>query len=181
MLRTVDALDRAHRAVEATNVLSLYISQNPQSIAAQRLVAHRQMIGGDWDAAIDTLEQLRARIGNRDVALLAELAYAYTGDDDPDAGVVFAKAAYRLAPMNPAASDSYGWALYQQGKTEPALQLLEKAASIAPGNAMLRWHLAQAQADSGRNRDAAANIRAALSDSSFSDRAAATALLKTLA
>jgi len=180
MLRAVDALDRAHRTVEATNVLSLYLSQNPQSIPAQRLVAHRQMVGGDWDAAIDTLEQLRSRIGNRDVALLSELAYAYTGNDDADAGIVFAKAAYRLAPMNPAATDSYGWALYQQGKTEPALQLLEKAASIAPDNAMLRWHLGQAQADSGRDAAAAANIRAALADPAFSDRAAAAALLKTL-
>jgi tetratricopeptide (TPR) repeat protein len=180
MLRAVDALDRARRTVEATNVLSLYLSQNPQSIPAQRLVAHRQMIGGDWDAAIDTLEQLRSRIGNRDVALLAELAYAYTGNDDPDAGVTFAKAAYRLAPMSPAATDSYGWALYQQGKTEPALQLLEKAGSIAPDNAMLRWHLGQAQADSGRSAGAAANIRAALADPAFTDRAAATALLKTL-
>ncbi|MEG3147397.1 tetratricopeptide repeat protein [Sphingomonas sp. RT2P30] len=180
MLRAVDALDRAHRDAEATNVLSLYVSQNPQSIPAQRLVAHREMIGGDWEAAIDTLEQLRARVGNRDVALLSELAYAYTGSDDPDAGIVFARAAYHLAPMNPSATDSYGWALYQQGNTEPALQLLEKAASIAPDNAMLRWHLGQAQADSGRNVDAAANIRAALADPAFSDRAAATALLKAL-
>lgn len=180
MLRAVDALDRAHRTVEATNVLSLYLSQNPQSIPAQRLVAHRQMIGGDWEAAIDTLEQLRSRIGNRDVALLSELAYAYTGNDDPDAGVVFARAAYHLAPMNPAATDSYGWALYQQGKTDPALQLLEKSTAIAPGNAMLRWHLGQAQADSGRNTLAAGNIRTALADPAFTDRAAAAALLRTL-
>jgi predicted Zn-dependent protease len=180
MLRAVDALDRARRTAEATNVLSLYLSQNPQSIPAQRLVAHRQMIGGDWDAAIDTLEQLRSRIGNRDVSLLSELAYAYTGNDDPDAGLVFAKAAYHLAPMNPAATDSYGWALYQQGKTEPALQLLEKAGSIASDNAMVRWHLGQAQADSGRNAAAVANIRAALADPAFTDRAAAAAVLKTL-
>lgn len=180
MLRAVDALDRAHRDAEATNVLTLYLSQNPQSIPAQRLVAHRQIVAGDWDAAIDTLEQLRSRIGNRDVALLSELAYAYTGNDDPDAGIVFAKAAYRLAPMNPAATDSYGWAMYQQGNTDQALQLLEKAAAIAPDNAMVRWHLGQAQADSGRNALAAGNIRAALADPSFTDRAPAMALLRTL-
>src|SRR3569623_219678 len=180
MLRAVDALDRAHRDGEATNVLTLYLSQNPQSIPAQRLVAHRQIVAGDGDAAIDTLEQLRSRIGNRDVALLSELAYAYTGNDDPDAGVTFARAAYRLAPMNPAATDSYGWALYQQGNTDSALQLLEKAVAIAPDNALLLWHLGQAQADSGRNALAANNIRTALADPAFTDRAAAMALLKTL-
>jgi Flp pilus assembly protein TadD len=108
------------------------------------------------------------------------LAYAYTGNDDPDAGVVFARAAYHLAPMSPAATDSYGWALYQQGKGDLALQLLEKAGSIAPDNAMVRWHLGQAQADSGSNAAAAVNIRAALADTAFNDRPAAAALLKTL-
>ena len=112
--------------------------------------------------------------------MLSELAYAYTGNDDPDAGIVFAKAAYRLAPMNPAATDSYGWAMYQQGNTDQALQLLEKAVAIAPDNAVVRWHLGQAQADSGRNALATSNIRAALADPAFTDRAPAQALLRTL-
>jgi tetratricopeptide (TPR) repeat protein len=181
MLRVIDALDRAGQTLQATTVLAVYLSQNPQSIAAQRITAHRQMIGGDWNAAIDTLEDLRARVGNRDAALLSELAYAYIGADDPDAGLVFAKAAYHLTPMSPAAADSYGWALYQQGNhNEPALQLIEKAASVAPGDAMLRWHLGQVYADMNRNAEAVPNIRAALADPAFADRAAAEALLKSL-
>lgn len=180
MLRTVDALDRAGRRPEAANVLAVFVSQNPQDIAAQRIVAHWQIAGGDWDAAIETLEGLRARIGNRDAALLAELADAYTGGDDPQAGLVYARAAYALAPMNPAAADSYGWALYRLGKSEPALQLLEKAASIATDHAGLRWHLAQAYADLDRNIEAASNIRAALADPRFTDRVAAAAALKAL-
>uniref|UniRef100_UPI0035CC5C33 tetratricopeptide repeat protein n=1 Tax=uncultured Sphingomonas sp. TaxID=158754 RepID=UPI0035CC5C33 len=180
MLRTVDALDRAGRREEAANVLALFVSQNPQNVAGQRLTAHWQIAGGDWDAAIETLEGLRQRIGNRDAALLAELSYAYTGDGDEDTGLVFGKAAYALAPMNPAATDAYGWALYQQGKSEPALQLLEKAASIAPERAALRWHLGQAYADLDRTAEAATQIRAALADPTFGDRAAATAALKAL-
>ena len=181
MLRTTDALDRAGRRAEAANVLALFLSQNPQNVAAQRLTAHWQIAGGDFDAAIETLEGLRQRLGNRDAALLAELSYAYTGSDDADAGLVYGKAAYALAPMNPAATDAYGWALYQQGKSEPALQLLEKAASIAPDHAVLRWHLGQAYADLDRNVEAATQIRAALADPNFGDRVAATAALKALA
>ena len=180
MLRATDALDRAGRREEAANVLALFLSQNPQNVAAQRLTAHWQIAGGDWDAAIETLEGLRQRIGNRDAALLAELSYAYTGDGDAATGLVYGKAAYALAPMNPAATDAYGWALYQQGKSEPALQLLEKAASIAPDHAVLRWHLGQAYADLDRTGEAATQIRAALADPSFSDRAAAVAALKAL-
>lgn len=180
MLRTVDALDRAGHRPEASNVLALFLSQNPQDIAGQRLAAHWQMANDDWDSAIDTLEGLRSQIGNRDAALLAELAYAYIGDDDADTGLVYAKAAYRLAPMSPAATDAYGWALYQLGENGPSLQLLEKAASIAPGHAMLRWHLGQAYADLGRKPEAVAQIKAALADPAFDDRDAATAALKTL-
>ena len=180
MLRATDALDRAGRRAEAANVLALFLSQNPQNVAAQRLTAHWQIAGGDWAAAIDTLEGLRQRIGNRDAALLAELSYAYTGSDDADAGLVYGKAAYALAPMNPAATDAYGWALYQQGRSEPALQLLEKAASIAPDHSVLRWHLGQAYADLDRDAEAATQIRAALADPSFGDRAAAAAALRAL-
>ncbi|MEN2792740.1 tetratricopeptide repeat protein [Sphingomonas oligophenolica] len=180
MLRAVDALDRGGRRQEAANVLALFLSQNPQSIAGQRLAAHWQIAGGDWDTAIDTLEGLRGQIGNRDGALLAELAYAYIGDDDPDTGLVYARAAYRLAPMNPVATDAYGWALYQQGNTGPALQLLEKAASIAPEHSVLRWHLGQAYADLGRKAEAVSQIKAALADPGFDDRNAAIAALKAL-
>lgn len=180
MLRTMDALDRAGRRAEAANVLALFVSQNPQNVAGQRLAAHWQIAGGDWDAAIETLERLRQRIGNRDAALLAELSYAYTGAGDADAGLVFGKAAYALAPMNPTASDAYGWALYQQGKSAPALQLLEKAASIAPERSALRWHLGQAYADLDRGAEAKTQIRAALADPGFGDRAAALAALKVL-
>ena len=180
MLRAVDALDHAGRRPEAANVLALFLSQNPQNVAGQRLAAHWQIASGDWDGAIDTLEGLRGQIGNRDAALLAELAYAYIGDDDADTGLVYARAAYRLAPMNPAATDAYGWALYQQGNTGPALQLLEKATSIAPEHSVLRWHLGQAYADLGRKAEAVAQIKAALGDPGFSERNAATAALKTL-
>ncbi|MEG3177395.1 tetratricopeptide repeat protein [Sphingomonas sp. RB3P16] len=180
MLRAVDALERAGRRAEAANVLALFVSQNPQNVAGQRLTAHWQVAGADWDAAIETLEGLRQRVGNRDAALLAELSYAYTGDGDAATGLVYGKAAYALAPMNPAASDAYGWALYQQGKSEPALQLLEKAASIAPDRSVLRWHLGQAYADVDRAAEARVQIRAALADPTFGDRAAATAALKVL-
>jgi len=180
MLRTVDALDRAGQRPAAANVLALFLSQNPQNIAAQRLAGHWQIAAGDWDAAIATLEGLRLRVGNRDAALLAELAYAYLGDDDADTALAYAKASYALAPLNPAATDAYGWALYQQGEVGPAVQLLEKAIFIAPQQAVLHWHLGQAYADIGRNADAVAQIKAALADPGFGDRPAAMAVLKTL-
>jgi Flp pilus assembly protein TadD len=180
MLRLVDAWDRARQHDKAAAALALFLSQNPQNIAALRLAAHGQIAAGNWDAAIDTLEGLRARIGNRDAALLTELAAAYAGSDDLDTAQSYAIAAYKLAPLNPAVVDGYGWVLYQTGANDAAEQLLEKAVAIAPAHPGLRWHLAQVQAELGRNDAARANVTAALADPAFADRAAALAVLKAL-
>lgn len=180
MLRLVDALDRSGQGARAGVALALFIAQNPQNLTARRLAGHRQIAAGDWDAAIDTLEGLRDRIGNRDAALLAELAAAYAGSGDLASAQSFASAAYDLAPLNPAVVDGYGWVLYQAGANAPALQLLDKAVAIAPDHPGLRWHQAQVEADLGQADDARTHIRMALANPAFADRPAAAALLKAL-
>jgi predicted Zn-dependent protease len=180
MLRTVDALDQAGRRPEATSVLALFLAQHPESVPALRLAAHWQIASGDWDGAVDTLEDLRARVGSRDSGLLSELAYANVGADNADDAISYGAAAYDIAPMSPAATDAYGWALYSAGENAKAIDLFEKAASLAPKQSGIRWHLAQAYADSGRNAEAKAAIATSLADPGFADRAPALALLKTL-
>lgn len=180
MLRSVEALDRGGNREKAAAVLALFLSQNPQNIAALRLTGHWQVASADWAAAIATLEGLRARLGNRDTALLAELGYAYAGAGDIDTARVYAAAAYRLAPLNPAATDAFGWTLFQAGQNRPALELMRKAVSIAPDHPVLRWHLAQVEADLGQIAAARANINRALANKGFADRDAAIALLKAL-
>jgi|GEM_PF-112320 len=180
LLRMIDANDRARAHVKSAAALALFVSQNPENTTAQRLVAHSQIVAGDWRSAIDTLEKLRARIGNRDAALLAELAMAYTGNDDLDVAKLYAARAYDMAPLNPVVVDAYGWVLYQSGADEPARQLFEKAVAIMPDHPGLRWHLAQVEADMGEKVAARANIGRVLASPDFTDRAAAQAVLKTL-
>ncbi len=180
MLRVVDALDQSGRRPEATGVLALFLTQHPESVPALRLAAHWQIAAGQWDTAIDTLEDLRDRVGSRDSGLLAELAYANVGAENYDDAVSYAAAAYDIAPMSPAATDAYGWALYAAGENQKAADLFEKAASLAPKHSGIRWHLAQVYAELGRNAEAKTAIAAVLADQSFTERAAAQALLKTL-
>lgn len=180
MLRAADASDRAGNREQAAAIVALFLSQNPHNVAARRIVAHWQMASGDWDDAIDTLEGLRADVGNRDAALLAELANAYAGADEADTATSYAAAGYALAPLNPAVVDAYGWSLYQGGANRPALALLQKAVAIAPGHVGLRWHLAQVAAELGRKDEARTNLRRILADPLFSDRGAAEALLKSI-
>lgn len=177
MLRLVDALDRTGQRAPAANALALFLSQNPANLAALRITGHWQLAAGDNDAAIETLECLRARIGDEDAALSAELAYAYAGAGETDAAIASGEAGYAIAPGNPAIADAYGWALYRAGDLDGGAELLAKAAALAPRHPGIRWHLAQVYADLGRKPEAAAQARAALADPRFGDRAAATAMI----
>lgn len=177
MLRLVEALELSDRRAEAARALALFLSQNPANVAAQRLAAHWQIAAGDFDAAIDALEGLRARVGNRDAALLAELAYAYDGAGENKAARSYAAAAYALAPGNPAAADAYGWTLYGAGDLEGARQLIEKAVLVAPRHSALRWHLAQVYAAMGQGKAAAEQAGLALASPAFVDRDAAKSLI----
>ncbi len=177
MLRLVEALDRADRRADAANVLALFLSQNPVNAAALRLSGKWQLAAGDYDAAIDTLERLRDRIGDGDAALNADLAVAYTGAEEFKAAADLGEAAYALAPGNPVVADAYGWALHRNGDTQAAVELLQKAVIVAPRHAGLRWHLAQVYADLGRKPEARLQAQAALADPRFPERAAAAAMV----
>ena len=180
MLRLVEALEGAGRRGDASNALALFLSQNPMSMAALRMSAHWQLASGDFDAAIVTLEGLHARIGDGDAALNADLAIAYAGAGEADQAKEFGEAAYALAPGNPATADAYGWALFQGGDNQGALELLQKAAILAPRHSGVHWHLAQIYAEMKSPAEARLHAQAALADPAFTDRAAATALLAKL-
>lgn len=177
MLRLVEALGRSGHAADASNALALFLSQNPNNLTALRLSAHWQLANGQVDAAIDTLEGLRARVGERDAAIETDLAAAYSASGDTDSAESHGESAYALAPANPAAADAYGWALYQGGDLQGALDLLQKAVALSPRHPGLHWHLAQLCAELKRGPEARAQAQAALDDPGFTDRAAATALI----
>jgi tetratricopeptide (TPR) repeat protein len=181
LLRLAEAAGHTGQQRLGAEALALYLSQNPQSLVARRALANLQLAAREWGPAIETLEDLRAAIGNRDALLMAQLGYAYAGAGDAPTATIYARHGYSLAPMNPAVCDAYGWALYEGGDTPGALQLLVKASKLAPAHAGIAWHLAQALAEAGRKAEARAQISIALRDPAFPDRAPATALLQALA
>ena len=91
----------------------------------------------------EAVEAVRRIAGNRDAALLADLALAYAGSSaDGDAAVAsrYGSAAYRLAPMNAAVCDAYAVALAAAGNLDGARQLAAKAVSLAPGDPLIAAH-----------------------------------------
>ncbi|MGP7796664.1 tetratricopeptide repeat protein [Sphingomonas sp. CLY1604] len=140
LLRLVDAWGRAGRPRDAAAALSLYLQQNPQSLVARRILGHWQATNGEADAAIETLEGVRRTAGNRDAALLADLAIAYAAGDDGAVARRYARAAYALSPMNAGVCDAYAVALAANGDLAAARQLAVKAVALAPADATIAAH-----------------------------------------
>jgi cellulose synthase operon protein C len=180
MLRLVDALDRTGQREAAAQVLAQFLSQNPINVAALRLTGQWQLAAGEVDAAIDSLETIRAQVGNGDAALNAALATAYAAAGEHATAARFGETAYALLPGSPVTADAYGWALYGRGERETAAELVAKAVALAPRHPGLRWHLAQIYSALGRKPEAKAQAQAALSDPAFADRVEAMALLAKL-
>lgn len=180
LLRLIESATASRRPAMATRALELYLPQNPNSLVAERLAANLQADARDWPQALPTLERLRNAVGARDAILLTALARAEGEGGSAARGVRFARAAYALAPMNAAVTDGYGWALYQVGDIEGALQLANKAVALAPGDPVARWHQGQLLAEAGKPIAARMAIMQALAHPGFGDRKAALALLRAL-
>lgn len=141
-----DALQRAGQPEEALRVLTLFRQQNPRNIATGLISAQLNLQAGRWPQAAAILEQLRLRLGDRDAAILANLAWAYHEMGNDARGAAFARRAYLLLPMNAATSEIYGWILVDSG-ADPArgIELLEKAQTLAPDDPQIAERLAAAR------------------------------------
>jgi len=180
-LRLIDALRRADDPAGATRVLALFVSQNPQNIAAQFLSADLRMAERDWKGAASVLERLRTRLGDRDLVLLNNLAWAYFSQGRGADALPLARRAFELSPANPAVADTLGWILFKTGADRPrGLALIRRASMQSPEEPGTRWHLAQAYAVAGRPAEARAAAEAALAAPGFENAAEARALIARL-
>ena len=89
-----------------------------------------------------------SEVDPENLTLLNDLAWALAEAKDPK-GAEYAQRAYRLAPNNPAITNTYGWALFQRGDTAQGLQLLRRAVDLDPTDANRRLYLAKALIQSG--------------------------------
>ena len=108
------------------------------------------------------------------------LYFLYSQKNDPQA-IELAKKAYDKAPEAPAILDTYGYILINQGQPKEGLTILEKAASLAPKENDIQFHLAKAYAVNN-NKQKALEILEPLvkAEKDFSEKKAAVSLLETL-
>ena len=141
-MRLIEALERSGQPAASTQVLELFLQQNPRSVSAQLLAANRYLQARQWAAAINLYEGLRRRLGDRDAVMLNNLAWAYSERGDYDRAIPLARKAWALDKDNPATADTLGWLLFKSGKDKAGgLALLQRAARGAPSDADIRRHL----------------------------------------
>ncbi|HYG46602.1 MAG TPA: tetratricopeptide repeat protein [Allosphingosinicella sp.] len=145
-LRLIEALRNSGDDRGATQVLTLFLQQNPQNVSAQTMAANAYLQAKRWPEAIALYEEVRKRIGNGDATLLNNLAWAYAETGDYDRALPLARRAWSLEPGNPVTADTLGWLLFRSGKDRVGgLALLERAAKGAPTDEEIRAHLRSAR------------------------------------
>ncbi len=180
-LRFVAALRASGNGAAALRVLDLYLQQNPRSVPGLLIATDHFMASGQWDPALEVLEKLRVRLGNRDATVLNAIAWCWFSKGDAAKARDYASAAYGIAPTNAIVVSSYGWFLARSGEDpKGGIALLRKSVSIAPGEPGLRYRLAQALATAGQTNEARKHLKIALGAGNFGDRKAAEALVTKL-
>jgi len=134
---------------------------------------------GDWPAAKAAYERAYA-IAPGDATVLNQVGYSEIEhrENVEKASAMIAQAS-QLRPNDPAITDSLGWVLHLQGKTDQAIPLLEKAAAGDPGEAAINEHLGDAYWTVGREYEARFAWRAALVTAEDKDKGRLTAKIDT--
>lgn len=160
--------------------LASWVDEHPDDRPARLALASALIETGDYGAASAQYETLASSNPN-DAAVLNNLAWLKNELGEPNA-IDYARRAHDLAPDSPEIADTLGWMLVQSEETaEEGLALLREAATAAPANADIRYHLAYALHTSGDQDEAQAILEELLAtDQPFLEREAAQSLLTEL-
>jgi cellulose synthase operon protein C len=135
---------------DALRTLEDALAANPQDTVVRVLAADQNLSQGNYEDAIRHYEVLtQAQPDN--AALLNNLAWLYNRKGDARA-LATAERALEFAPESAHVMDTLGWILHQRGDNARALELISKAAGLAPDVAEIRYHHAVLLAETGDKR-----------------------------
>ncbi len=160
LLRLFRSLSRQDGSGQAQQLAQQWLKKHPRDIAVHKALADSHARAGNYKAASDSY-QAALKLEPSDAEALNNLANVQIRLKDP-AAIKTAEAALASAPGNALITDTLGWALFQNGQTEKALQLLRDARLRQPGNPDIRYHLAAVLAHVGRKTEARLELDAAL-------------------
>ena len=137
-----------------------WLKDHPDDAATRRYLAYAYLSAGkNRDASAQYEVLLKSK--PRDPVVLNNLAWALQKSGDTRA-LEFAQQAFAEHPANPAAADTLGWILLQQGKYAQGLRMFGHALENAPDHPAVLFHRAQALQALGRTADARQDLTRAL-------------------
>ena len=148
---------------EAEARLVKVIEKNDKNVGAHVLLGMVLNSQGKIDAAnkeyrkVLSLSPKNALAANNLAANLAD------GGGNLDEALKFAQIAREAAPEDPSVGDTLGWVYYKKGLFENAYPLIADAAGKLKKNPSVRYHHGMVLAKKGKNKEAAAELKAALS------------------
>lgn len=179
LLRLFGAMGNLESGKPALQLAEQWMKTHPTDARTQRALADGYARTGNFAAAKKAYEGL-LKIVPDDGPALNNLANVLLRLKDP-AAITVAEQAVAKFPGNANAIDTLGWALFQDGQTDKALQLLRDSRLRNPAHPEIRYHLATVLAKTGRKTEAQEELEAALKDGkNFEWAAEAAALLKSL-
>jgi len=179
LLRLMSAMGNLEGGKSAIQLAEQWMKTHPSDARTQRAMADGYARTGNFVAAKKAYEGL-LKITPNDGAAMNNLANVLMRLKDP-AAITVAEQAVAKFPGNANAIDTLGWALFQAGQTDRALQLLRDARLRDPTHPEIRFHLATVLAQTGRKTEAREELESALKGGqNFESGAEAAALLKTL-
>jgi tetratricopeptide (TPR) repeat protein len=105
---------------------------------------------GDWPAAEADLREALKRAPNQPI-VLNFLGYSYVERGERlDEAFSMIERALAAMPTSGSITDSLGWAYYQRGDYQKAVDYLEQAVALSPSNAVISDHLGDAYFHAGK-------------------------------
>ncbi|MFO1341252.1 MAG: XrtA/PEP-CTERM system TPR-repeat protein PrsT [Burkholderiaceae bacterium] len=147
----------------AQQLASQWVQSHPADYAVRRALADSYALVRNIPAARNAYQDMLKQWPN-DVDTLNNLANMHLEAKDPKAALATAEKALALAPGLAHVQGTAGWAAFQAGQPDRALQLLREARLRDPANADTRYFLATVLAQAGRGAEAKAELAPALGD-----------------
>jgi len=135
---------------KAEELMTSWLSQNNADIGVRHILAGHYLNEDKYASAISQYEMILEQNVDNAVAL-NNVAWLYSQIGQNDKALMTAEKSYKLFPEEASFIDTYAWILVQQGQNEKGLALLQKAVSKAPNMTEVRYHLAVALKNAGRN------------------------------
>jgi putative PEP-CTERM system TPR-repeat lipoprotein len=161
---------------ESMAQLEAWVKAHPDDIDVTLELANGYLGAGREASAVEQYRQILKRSENNLVAL-NNLAW-YLRASEPRQSLIYAEKAHALAPESVSIMDTLASSLLENGETERALRMMERALAAKPGDPALVYRQAIIMEKLGRQDEARDKLRAMLDGNpQFPEKAEAEQLL----